>query len=152
MEQDAIYAFDTLYTNRQSRMLKLAIPLLPPVYGSFLAIYIKFSELQHTIKFVQKTGFSSSAGHHTDFHVDAQSMEQYFQSITPYLSPEDREMLQRIRRMLQTMEEFKQMKPILDIIAQTTESNASDDATMDILKNFLSEEQLSLFQLFRNQT
>jgi hypothetical protein len=150
MEQDAIYAFDTLYTNRQIQMLKLSMPLLPSVYGSFLAIYIKFLELHHTIGMAKNARFSASAGiDNADFSLDSQSMEQYFNSITPYLSDDDKGKIQKIKNMLQTMEQFKQMKPILDMMSQT--DNTADDNYMEILKNFLSEEQLFMFEMFNAQ-
>ncbi len=152
MDQDAICAFDTLYTNRQIQMLKLAMPLLPSVYRSFLAIYIKFLELQHTINMAKSSHFSDAV--HPDnggFTLNAETMDNYFQSIMPYLSDDDKGKVQKIKNMLQTMEQFKQMKPILDMMSQTGEGASSEDNYMDILKSFLSEDQLLMFEMFNSQ-
>lgn len=152
MEQDdTICAFDTLYTNQQIQMLKLAMPLLPSVYGSFLAIYIKFLELQYTVQMAKSIRFSvpgkENAG--TSFP-DEKSLDHYFESILPYLSNDEREKVQKIRTMFQTMEQFKQMKPILDMMAQTSKDASDNSSQMDILKGFLNEEQLMLFEMFNN--
>lgn len=152
MEQDEIYAFDTLYTNRQIQMLKLAMPLLPSVYRSFLAIYIKFLELQYTINIAKNTGFSEDRRNEkTGFSISTETMENYFQSIMPYLSDDDKGKIQKIKNMLQTMEQFKQMKPILDMMSQSKGTSQTDDNYMDILKSFLSEDQLLMFDMFNSQ-
>lgn len=153
MDQDTICAFDTLYTNRQIQMLKLAMPLLPSVYRSFLAIYIKFLELQHTINMAKNSRFSDSV--HYDqggFTFNAETMDNYFQSIMPYLSDDDKGKVQKVKNMLQTMEQFKQMKPILDMMSQQNgEGSSAEDNYMDILKSFLSEDQLLMFEMFNSQ-
>lgn len=152
MDQDAICAFDTLYTNRQIQMLKLAMPLLPSVYRSFLAIYIKFLELQHTINMAKNSHFSDAVHPDNDgFSFTAETMDNYFQSIMPYLSDDDKGKVQKIKNMLQTMEQFKQMKPILDMMSQSGEGASSEDNYMDILKSFLSEDQLLMFEMFNSQ-
>lgn len=154
MEQDqnAIYAFDTLYTNQQIQMLKLAMPLLPPVYRSFLAVYIKFLELQYTMNAAGKLNFSGSS-HERDsnYSLDAKSLDQYFQSIMPYINENDKANLRKIKNMMQTMEQFKQMRPILEMMSQNAGSEQSEDNYMDILKGFLSEDQLFMFDMFNSQ-
>lgn len=153
MDQDTICAFDTLYTNRQIQMLKLAMPLLPSVYRSFLAIYIKFLELQHTINMAKNSRFSDAVHYdQSGFTFNAETMDNYFQSIMPYLSDDDKGKVQKIKNMLQTMEQFKQMKPILDMMSQQTgEGSCAEDNYMDILKSFLSEDQLLMFEMFNSQ-
>lgn len=154
MEQDqnAIYVFDTLYTNQQIQMLKLAMPLLPPVYRSFLAVYIKFLELRYTMNSAGKLNFSGTFDENREnYSLDSKSLDQYFQSIMPYMSENDKTNLQKIKSMLQTMEQFKQMRPILEMMSQNAGSEQSDDNYMDILKGFLSEDQLFMFDMFNSQ-
>ena len=140
-DQDAIYAFDTLYTNQQIQILKLAIPLLPPVYRSFLAVYIKFLELKYTINSAGKLNFSGGFHEDGNYTLDARSLDQYFQSIMPYIN----------ENMVQTMEQFKQMRPILEMMSQNAGNEQSEDNYMDILKGFLSEDQLFMFDMFNSQ-
>ncbi len=151
-DQNAIYAFDTLYTNQQIQMLKLAMPLLPSVYRSFLAVYIKFLELRYTMSSAGKLNFSGSF-HEKDnnYSLDVKSLDQYFQSIMPYINENDKANLQKIKNMLQTMEQFKQMRPILEMMSQNTGTEQSEDNYMDILKGFLSEDQLFMFDMFNSQ-
>lgn len=152
MDQDAICAFDTLYTNHQIQMLKLAMPLLPSVYRSFLAIYIKFLELQYTMNVAKDICFHAASGNASENHsMDFKSLEQYFESITPYLSADECERFHKIKNMIQTMEQFKQMKPILEMMSQTQDGRQSDDNSyMDILKGFLSEDQVAMFEMFNS--
>lgn len=149
MEHDTICAFDTLYTNQQIQMLKLAMPLLPSVYRSFLAIYIKFLELHYTIQTAKQIQFSTDAASDTHDTLNTSTLDQYFCSIMPYLSDEEKGKVQKIKNMFQTMEQFKQMQPILDMMAQAN-ADSSDNNQMDILKSFLSEEQLFMFDMFNN--
>ena len=58
---------------------------------------------------------------------------------------------QKIKNMLQTMEQFKQMRPILEMMSQNTGTEQSEDNYMDILKGFLSEDQLFMFDMFNSQ-
>lgn len=150
-DQDAIYAFDTLYTNQQIQMLKLAIPLLPPVYRSFLAVYIKFLELKFTISSAGKLNFSGGFHEDRNYTLDARSLDQYFQSIMPYINENDKANIQKIKNMVQTMEQFKQMRPILEMMSQNAGNEQSEDNYMDILKSFLSEDQLFMFDMFNSQ-
>lgn len=152
MDQDSICAFDTLYTNRQIQMLKLAMPLLPSVYRSFLAIYIKFLELQHTVRMAKNARFSDALRYGADgFSFSAETMDNYFRNILPYLSDEDKEKIRKIQNMLQSMEQFKQMKPILDLMSRAGDEASPDDNYTEILKSFLSEEQLLMFEMFNSQ-
>lgn len=150
-DQDTIYAFDTLYTNQQIQILKLAIPLLPPVYRSFLAVYIKFLELKYTINSAGKLNFSGGFHEDGNYTLDARSLDQYFQSIMPYINENDKANVQKIKNMVQTMEQFKQMRPILEMMSQNAGNEQSEDNYMDILKGFLSEDQLFMFDMFNSQ-
>lgn len=151
-DRDAICAFDTLYTNQQIQMLKLAMPLLPPVYRSFLAVYIKFLELKYTISAAGQLNFSDGSCEKKDgCFPDAKSLDRYFQSIMPYLNEADKASLQKIKNMMQTMEQFKQMRPILEMMSQNTDTGQPEDNYMDILKGFLSEDQLFMFDMFNSQ-
>ena len=153
MEQDTICAFDTLYTNHQIQMLKLSLPLLPSVYRSFLAIYIKFLELQYTMQIAKNIRFSTASDSHNEpSFPDTQTMDQYFQSILPYLPDEEKGRIQKIKNLFQTMEQLKQMQPILDMMSQMNAETNSSDNQMDILKSFLSEDQLLMFEMFNNPT
>jgi hypothetical protein len=49
--QDKVTAFDALFTNSQIQMLKIFMPYFDPSMQKRLAIYIKWMELQYTIRF-----------------------------------------------------------------------------------------------------
>lgn len=53
-KSDKVLAFDTLYTSNHIQMLKIFLPYLDSNLQKYLAIYIKYSELQYTLSFYKK--------------------------------------------------------------------------------------------------
>lgn len=49
-----ISAFDTLFSNNHIQMLKVLLPYMDNQFQKYLAIYIKFQELQVALNFVRK--------------------------------------------------------------------------------------------------
>ena len=48
--------FDILVTSSELQMMKLLLPYIPDFYQRFLAFFIKFSELQNTIRYFNPSG------------------------------------------------------------------------------------------------
>ena len=48
-----ISAFDTLFSNNHIQMLKVLLPYMDNQFQKYLAIYIKFQELQVALNFVR---------------------------------------------------------------------------------------------------
>lgn len=150
MEQDPIMTFDSLYTYPHIQMLKMALPYIPAEYQHLFAIYIKFSELQFTIAFTKQPFFSHSFSKTDDDSGSGQSFTSFLSfcdSIQPYLKEEEKEKIQKIRNLFSTMNRFQEMKPLLDMMMAMQETDG-EMHTDEILKQFLTEEQMMMFQSF----
>lgn len=126
--------FDNLVSSTQLDMMKLLIPFMPPTSQSHFALYIKFQELQETIRFfqhfpegIQTSDIVSANNEHSDF----------LSIIKPYLPEENLEMIDNISNMMNMMNMVRQM--------QEMSSATGEDNTMDFLKNMLSPEQQAMF-------
>ena len=119
-----ITPFD-LRTNTPSlQMIKLIIPYLPPKNQRILAIYIKFVEFQKTLSSFRI------------FKKQTHSTEQMLTEIRPYLPSDIFDSIDNILNMISMMEMMKTM----------SEANTSDPTEM--LKNMLSPEQQSMFEMY----
>lgn len=149
--------FDELTTPPQFRMLKLMLPCTPDSMRPMLAVFIKFMELQYTMRLVsenpsvfssgksalssEKGMFSSANAEHSFFPSD------WIDEILPYLSPRESEMLESMRNMMNMMEMMQGMQEM------STEQNSSASSglnPMDFLQNMLSPDQQELFQNYQN--
>lgn len=125
---DRIAAFDTLYTNNHVQICKLVLPLLPKDKQYYLAIFIKFLELQHTIKYGQKIQFDSSLSK------ESTEQKKQYQNICkealPYCTPEEEELVKMILNLLNALDTFESLKPLMDMLGQFTDSSFGDFASM----------------------
>lgn len=126
--------FDNLVSSTQLDMMKLLIPFMPPASQAHFALYIKFQELQETIRFFRDFPEGVRA---EDFTNDEEEAPDFFKIIKPYLPEENIEIIDNISNMMNMMEMMKQMQAM---------SNATgEDNSMDFLKNMLSPEQQAMF-------
>ena len=116
--------FDLRTNNPSLQMIKLLIPYLPPKNQRILAIYIKFIELQNTLSSFRI------------FKNRTHSTEQMLNEIRPYLPSDIFDSIDNILNMMNIMEMMKSM----------SETNSSDSS--EILKNMLSPEQQSMFDMY----
>ena len=114
-----------LRTNTPSlQMIKLLIPYLPPKNQRIFAIYIKFIEFQNTISSFRV------------FQNRVHSSEDIINELRPYLPSEIFSSIDSILNMISMMEMMKNLN----------EAQASDPA--ELLKNMLTPEQQSMFELY----
>ena len=50
-ERDNVAVFDTLFTNNQIQIMKILLPCFDRPMQKYLAIYIKYQELQYTLSY-----------------------------------------------------------------------------------------------------
>lgn len=152
MEKDPILTFDTLFSFPHLQILKIALPLLPCEYRQIFAIYIKFAELQQTIH--MKDNACKCLYADWDCQVKNSDGDQrlvfLLDAISPYLSASDCNQIKHIQNLLQTMKQMKEMQPLIQMLSSMQEGGPSEN-NEEILKQFLDEEQLSMFQFFMNQ-
>ena len=98
---DYVTPFDRLTSSESLRIMKLIIPYVEPESQRFLALYIRFLELQNTAAFFQhfNNGIQSQ-----EFKTHASSPMDIFQEIAPYISPEFAETFENISNIMNMMD------------------------------------------------
>lgn len=137
-EKDSITAFDTLYTTNHLQMLKILLPHIQADMQPYLAIYIKFSELLFTIQSSRHPCISCFGIKEKEADI-----QELIHELNPYLSGNEKEMLQKIADMKDTMENVKQMSQMMQMMENFSDSPES------VLQNYLSEEQINMFKMFQ---
>ena len=145
MEQDSITAFDTIYTNNHIQICKMAMMLLPPEKQRFAAVFIKYLEFNYTMKLCfsapyHETGKSGSSPETLDL------LSDFFPKILPFCTEKEAAFVKKIISLKSTFDSFEQMKPLLEMMSQMDSEATS---SLDMLKGFLSPEQLNLFEMLK---
>ena len=157
-----VMAFDALYTTNQIQKLKVLLPYIEPSMQKNMAVYIKYMELQYTMRYVRKHPFQiSGCSISSDQRPDLQSL---CLQLSLYSSPEEIKQLEQFRSMIQTMETVQEMSQTFsalkeifpDMSASSPFGEASDDSggsfsMMDMLTNMLTPEQKEMFEMFQQQ-
>lgn len=103
-----VTAFDALYTTNEIQKLKVLLPYIDPPMQKNLAVYIKYMELQYTMRYVHRHPFQiSGCSISTDHKPDLQSL---CLQLSLYSSPEEIRQLEQFRNILQTMKPFKKCR------------------------------------------
>ena len=148
MEQDQITAFDTLYTNNHIQICKMAMMLLPPEKQRFAAVFIKYLEFNYTLQLC--FSFScSSLPDQSGCGLNKDAFTDFLPKILPFCTQKEADLVKKILSFKSTLDSFEQMKPMLDMLSQM---NTEADSSMDMLKSFLSPEQLNLFEMFQEES
>ena len=126
-ENEAVIAFDTLYTQNHIQILKILLPYFDPYGQSHLAVWIKYLELRYTLEYVsrhpsppyknQTSGTSSP-----DFAV-------LFEQIKNFCSPREKALFGELLNLQKNLELFEEMKGMMQLFETLRES-----AQMSILR------------------
>lgn len=78
---------DMLVTTQELQMMKLMLPYIPSSYRGMLAIYLKFTEFQNTLRLFNGSGRASSEDimKSRDIHSPADILED----LRPFMNPGD---------------------------------------------------------------
>lgn len=165
-ENEAVIAFDTLYTQNHIQILKILLPYFDPYGQNHLAVWIKYLELRYTLEYVsrhpsppyknQTSGTSSP-----DFAV-------LFEQIKNFCSPQEKALFGELLNLQKNLEMFEEMKGMMQLF-ETLRENAPDANAdtaaasptgngafpgnfdpMTFLKGMLSPEQEAMFEAFRD--
>lgn len=152
MDQEYITAFDTIYTNNHIQICKMAMMLLPPEKQKFAAVFIKYLEFNYTLKLCLSTPCTGMAGtkdaENGQFSDKLDSLLDFFPKILPFCTESEAAFVKKLISLKSTLDSFEQMKPMLEMLSQMdSEANNS----MDMLKGFLSPDQLNLFEMFQEE-
>lgn len=168
-----VMAFDALYTTNQIQKLKVLLPYIEPSMQKNMAVYIKYMELQYTMRYVRRHPFQISGCSIRDGQDQKPDLQSLCLQLALYSSPEEIRQLEQLRNMLQTMETFQEMSQTISALQEifpdmsaapsfgdtaSGESGAGPDISgtgsfsmMDMLMNMLTPEQKEMFEMFQQQ-
>jgi len=152
---DHVLAFDTLYTNNHIQMLKVLLPHLPRKQKNEFAVFIKYMELQYTIALSKKTKHQINIC--TASTEDTSDISSLIDELQPYCTEQERKTFSHMAETFQTLHMFQDLQKYKDLFAtmSTPEDSSTGNANPDIsqmLKNMLSPEQQTMFEMFQNQS
>ncbi|MBE5864867.1 MAG: hypothetical protein E7292_01475 [Lachnospiraceae bacterium] len=115
-QSDRVLAFDSLFTTNHIQMLKLLVGYMDPTVQGKIAIYIKFMELQHTMKMVTNhPALSVSPCQSAD---GPGPLTALLDEMYPFCRPEEKEHLQNIKNMFQTFENMQEMMEMIEVLRE----------------------------------
>lgn len=123
--------FDSLITPPFLYTLKLLLPYIPPSMQRFLGIYIKYLELRHAMEYFQ--GFTANP-----------QPKDILDSLKPYMSPAEKEMMEQMSGMMNMMEMVQNMQTM----SNSSDQGCQDINPLDMMKNMLSPEQQEMFDMY----
>ena len=172
-EAENVMAFDALYTTNQIQKIKVLLPYIEPAMQKHLAVYIKYMELQYTLKYVRRHplqihGCSLSSG-----NGEKPDLCALCRQLAVYSSPEEIRQLEQLQNMLQTMETMQEMSQTMSVLneifpemsaappfgsgsvssdADETESAQTGSfSALDMMMNMLTPEQKAMYEMFQQQ-
>lgn len=177
-ENEAIAAFDTLYTQNHIQILKVLLPYFDPASQKSIAVWIKYMELQYTMSCASLTPamICCEASEKPD-------IADIFEKIKNFCTPQERAVFGQICSMKKSLEMYEEMKGMMELFEQLSpeqnpfsgmfsgsgKTEAQQSAKppehsfasggqqnpgsfsaepMELLKGLLSPEQLSMFEAF----
>lgn len=124
-QSDRIFAFDSLFTTNHIQMMKLLVGYMPHAAQGKLAVYIKFMELQHTMKIVSNhPALSISPCPSSD---NAGALTSLLDEILPFCCPDEKKTLQNMKNMFQTFENMQEMMAVIDVLKEMAPEMFSGD-------------------------
>ena len=159
-ENQWILSFDMLYTNNHIQILKLLLPCFEPETQKKLAVMIKYLELEYTVAyFRQNPDLPGAVCSDQTLMKGTNSQEdivEIFSRIRSFCTPTERAMFDQLSTFKKNMEKYEEIMRIMQVFSDFSglkEELSAPETTdsvnpMEFLKNMLTEEQQSMFDLF----
>ncbi len=154
-EQDNVAAFDMLFTTNQIQIMKTLLPCFDRPMQKYLAIYIKYQELQYTISYFEKLShrlFDGQSG-------QEQEILKVLPSLLPYCSDSQKQMLHRFEQLMSSMETYKSMMEMMEMMQSMSDASAPGEGStggngmqmpdIDTLLSMLGPEQQAVMELLK---
>ncbi|MCL2253507.1 MAG: hypothetical protein FWC09_03610 [Lachnospiraceae bacterium] len=175
--QDKVAAFDTLFTTNQIQKLKILMSFLDDRWQKHLAVYIKYLELQYTISYSKRYPFRLQNGQEKD---DTGNFHSLVMALIPYSDESDKKRLEQFSGMIQAMEMWKQLAPMMELMngampdmegggmfgalgnifggmgmsggtdENSEKTSGADDMLMNMLMGMMTPEQKEMYENFNN--
>lgn len=146
-EHDRVLAFDTLFTNNHIKMLKIVMPFFDASMQHYLAVYIKYLELQYTLSYTGNYHFPPSCG-----SFDVPSL---LHDITPYCSSEEKSKVKQMEQLFSAMENYQNIMEMMAMMKEMFPEGDTGGINPDMLSGLFNgenSEMFHLFQMFQNNT
>lgn len=152
-DNSQITAFDTLFSNNHIQMLKILLPYMDNQFQKYLAIYIKFQELQVALSFFHSRPFPLCGCMPKQQENDP---AQIVKRLLPLCNKEEKEHLTQILNTLQSMSQYQEMMKTMEMMkammpppdSNTGASSSSESSLTDVLMGMLTPEQKQMFEMF----
>ncbi len=117
-ENEAVIAFDTLYTQNHIQILKVLLPYFDSEKRKNMAVMIKFMELQYTMEYVNRhpADLSSASMEHKDGQPP--DIVEIFGQIKNFCTPTERAMFEQLANMKKSMEMYQEMMDMMQLFGQ----------------------------------
>ena len=132
--------FDERTVPKELHMLKLLLPYTPAASRQALGILVKVIELQHTIQYFDR---QKSLLHEQDFSSGFSSPLEMLEEISPYLPPEQANMLETFRNMMNIMDMVQMMQAFSADTGNTEPNSDSADGKASFRESGESEKKES---------
>lgn len=113
--RNKVVAFDTLFTTNYTQMLKILITYADPSVQKWIAVYIKFLELQYTLSFIRTRPASSLP---LFPHEEPFNAARLCDELLPLCSPSGQEQLKRMKNMCQNLENMQEMMQMMQMMKE----------------------------------
>lgn len=110
---DRVLAFDSLFTTNHIQMFKILLGYVEPSMQGKLAVYIKFLEFQYTLQLIRDHPSISVTPAQSNHNMTA-----LLDEILPLCSPADRDKIQGLKNMFQTMENMQEMMQMMEMLQE----------------------------------
>lgn len=152
-DNDRVLAFDTLFTTNQIQKLKIVMPFLDNQMQKYLAIYIKYMELQYTISFFKKRPYKLCGCYEQESPSDLKSL---CNALLPYAAEKEKKQIEQFMGIFQAMDMYKEfsqtfemMKDFMPDMGDLTGGNSEGGGDMmNMLMSMLNPEQMQMFEMF----
>jgi len=154
-EQDNVAAFDMLFTTNQMQIMKMLLPYFDRPMQKYLAIFIKYQELQYTISYFKN---------HTCYIDESPSdkspdIKKILPSLLLYCNDSQKKMIQQFEQILSFLDTYKEVSEMMEVMKDMTDaSDAGEDSEasggmqmpdMDMLLSMLSPQQQEIIELLK---
>ena len=156
-ERDNVAVFDTLFTNNQIQIMKILLPCFDRPMQKYLAIYIKYQELQYTLSY-----FRNHPYHICSSSEDPKAqLRRVLPALLPYCNESQKRTVRQIEQIFSSLETYQEMMDMMELMkdmgfsaqdggSENAEGDADNSSSnMDMLLSLLSPEQQGIFDLIK---
>ncbi len=118
LQSNGVALFDTHFTNNHICMMKILLPLLPPILQKNIAIYIKYLELQYTMRHFHRLMHTPSQLSDELTATDKSDFSSVFEEILSYCTPQEKQTFTQMRNIHQTFQNMKEMMEMLETMKE----------------------------------